>query len=83
MRAEALRWREDFELGRRLLEAGDAVSLAQAYERLTASARAFPDSPLAGECHRLRGVILARQGRAEEAERERLRSLEHYPPVER
>ena len=40
--------------------------------------RAFPDSPIAGECHRLRAEILARQGRPDEAERERLRSVEHY-----
>lgn len=45
---------------------------------LTLSARAFPDSPIAGECHRLRAAILARQGHPEEAERERLRSVEHY-----
>jgi N-acetylmuramoyl-L-alanine amidase len=78
MRADALRWREAFTEARALIERGDTDSLAQAYERLTLSARAFPDSPLAGECHRLRASILALQGLTVDAERERLRSVEHY-----
>ncbi len=81
MKPEALRWRELFAEGRERLERGDPESLEQAYDRLTLSARAFPDSPIAGECHRLRAGILARQGRAAEAERERLRSVEHYVSV--
>ena len=54
MKPEALRWREAFDEARPLIERGDPASLAQAYERLTLSARAFPDSPIAGECHRTR-----------------------------
>lgn len=76
---EALRWREPFDETRQLIERGDPASLAQAYEGLTLSARAFPDSPIAGECHRLRAVVLERQGRAEEARQEGQRSVEHYP----
>jgi N-acetylmuramoyl-L-alanine amidase len=78
MNAEALRWRAAFDEARGQMERGDPQSLAQAYERLTLSARAFPDSPVAGECHRLRAAILERQGRSEEARQERLRSVEHY-----
>jgi len=78
MGPEALRWREAFAEARVLIEGGDPGALEEAYDRLTLSARAFPDSPIAGECHRLRAAILARQGRSEEAERERLRSVEHY-----
>lgn len=59
-----------------LEEVGSRVSLPP-FE-LTFSVRAFPESPVAGECHRLRADILARQGRSEEAKRERLRSVEHY-----
>jgi N-acetylmuramoyl-L-alanine amidase len=79
MSPEARRWREAFDEGRVLLEKGEAESLARAYERLTFSARAFPDSPLAGECHRLRAEVLERQGRADEARQERLRAAEHHP----
>ena len=81
MKPEALRWREAFIEARELIERGDPAALEQAYDRLMLSARAFPDSPVAGECHRLRATILARQGRPEEAERERLRSVEHYASV--
>jgi hypothetical protein len=81
MRPEALRWREAFTEARELMPRGEPGALEQAYERLTLSARAFPDSPIAGECHRLRGEILARQGRLDEAERERRRSAEHYVHV--
>jgi N-acetylmuramoyl-L-alanine amidase len=79
MKPEALRWREVFVEAQELIERADLEALEQAYDRLTLSARAFPDSPIAGECHRLRAEILGRQGRPEEAERERRRSVEHYP----
>jgi hypothetical protein len=47
------------------------------------SVRAFPDAPIAGECHRLRSEILARQGRPDEAQTERRRSVEHYVDLAR
>jgi N-acetylmuramoyl-L-alanine amidase len=78
MKPEALRWREALAEARELIERGDEEALAKAADRLPLSARAFPDSPLAGECHRLRAVILERTGRPEEAKQERLRSVEHY-----
>ncbi len=78
MKPEARRWRAAFDEARQLMERGDPESLAQAWDRLVFSVRAFPDSPIAGECHRLRSEILARQGRADEAETEGRRSLEHY-----
>jgi len=81
MKPEALRWREVFNEARELMERGDPEALVPAYDRLTFSARAFPDSPIAGECHRLRGEILARQGRPDEAQSERRRSVEHYVDV--
>ncbi len=81
MKPEARRWREVFDEARALMERGDPESLAQAYDRLVFSVRAFPDSPIAGECHRLRGEILARQGRPYDAATERRRSVEHYVDV--
>jgi N-acetylmuramoyl-L-alanine amidase len=78
MKPEARLWRAAFDEARGLIEHADEKSLERAYERLTFSVRAFPDSPVAGECHRLRAAILERQGRSEEAARERLRSTEHY-----
>jgi len=81
MSPEALRWRSAFDEGRALMERGDPEALAKAYDLLILSARAFPDSPVAGECHRLRAAILERQGRADEARQERLRSVEHYPSL--
>ncbi len=81
MKPEARRWRVVFDEARDLMARGDAESLAQAYDRLVFSVRAFPDSPIAGECHRLRSEILARQARPGEAETERRRSVEHYVDV--
>jgi len=81
MKPEARRWRAVFDEARELMERGDPGSLAQAYDRLVFSVRAFPDSPIAGECHRLRSGILGRQGRRDEAETERRRSVEHYVDV--
>jgi N-acetylmuramoyl-L-alanine amidase len=78
MKPEARRWRAAFDEARELMGRGDPGSLAQAYDRLVFSVRAFPDSPIAGECHRLRSEILARQGRPDEAAMERRRSVEHY-----
>jgi N-acetylmuramoyl-L-alanine amidase len=78
MKPEARRWREVFDEARDLMARGGPEALAQAYDRLMFSVRAFPDSPIAGECHRLRAEILARQGRPDEAETERRRSVEHY-----
>jgi N-acetylmuramoyl-L-alanine amidase len=81
MKPEARQWRAAYDEARQLMARGDPESLARAYERLVFSVRAFPDSPIAGECHRLRSEILARQGRPDEAQTERRRSAEHYVDV--
>jgi N-acetylmuramoyl-L-alanine amidase len=78
MAPEARRWREAHDEARELMSRQEAAALDQALERLTFSVRAFPDSFLAGECHRLRAEILERQGHAQEAAQERLRAAEHY-----
>jgi N-acetylmuramoyl-L-alanine amidase len=78
MAPEARRWREAYDEARELMSRQEAAALDQALERLTFSVRAFPDSFLAGECHRLRAEILERQGHVRDAARERLRAAEHY-----
>jgi predicted amidohydrolase YtcJ len=71
-------WRHDFAEGRRLLEAGEP-DLDRAFELLTRSVRGFPDSPVAGDAHRLRAGILDAWGRDREAEETRRRVREFYP----
>src|SRR5690606_29169285 len=78
MSREARRWREDYEEGRRLLEATDR-DLETAYELLTRSVRNFPDSPVARPAHLLRSGILEAWGRDAEAGEARRRVREFYP----
>lgn len=73
----ARRWREDFEEGRRLMQAAEP-DLEQAYELLARSARNFPDSPVAREVHLLRARILELWGQSGEAEQARRRVREFY-----
>ncbi|MBC7188372.1 MAG: N-acetylmuramoyl-L-alanine amidase [Calditrichaeota bacterium] len=75
-------WREDFLEAERLMEQGDPDALRRAYELFTRSARSFPDSYLAGDCHRQRARLLRLLGRAEEAARAQLRAEEYYVAVD-
>ncbi|WP_375582966.1 N-acetylmuramoyl-L-alanine amidase [Cyclobacterium xiamenense] len=79
MRPEALRWKENFEEARRLVQTGDAASRQQALSLLNLSVRAFPDSYLARQCHELRVAILEAQGKTEEAAMETKRIQAFYP----
>jgi N-acetylmuramoyl-L-alanine amidase len=72
----AKRWRQDFEEGKRLMDEGTPEALERAYELFTRSARSFPDSWVARECHLYRAHILAEQGRTEEAAAEEKRVAE-------
>jgi N-acetylmuramoyl-L-alanine amidase len=78
MHPDALRWQQDFEEGKKLLHKGDTAALTQAYELFTRSARSFPDSYVADDCHLYRAAILHKQGRAAEARQEELRVKERY-----
>lgn len=78
MGPEARQWREQYERGLALAARDDPASLEQAYEAFTRSARAFPDSPLAGASHARRAQLLQRLGRDEEARTEAIRAREHY-----
>ena len=78
----ARRWKEDFSEGKRLFESGHSDSLEKSYDLFTRSARSFPDSYVAGQCHRYRSKILHKMGRIEEAKIERKRWAEYYIEIE-
>jgi hypothetical protein len=82
MRPEALAWRENHARATELFRIGTPAALVEAYELFTLSARAFPDSPVAGDCHWRRALVLERQGWGEQALHERTRVAEHYVKVE-
>lgn len=73
MKPEARLWYKDYLEGKSLMEIGDAASKERAYELFTRSARSFPDSFVAGECHELRARLLVELGREEEAVQEQKR----------
>lgn len=74
-------WQQDFLKAKKLMERQDTASLRQAYELFTHSARSFPDSYVAGDCHRNRSILLKELGNPYEAQQEKLRAKEYYVPV--
>jgi hypothetical protein len=56
----------------------DTAALTQAFELFTRSARSFPDSYVAAQCHTYRAAILQRMGKTEEAAQEERRVKERY-----
>jgi N-acetylmuramoyl-L-alanine amidase len=78
MNPVALQWREDFEEGKKLFQKGDSASLNKAFELFTRSAKSFPDSYVAAQCHSYRAAILKKLGKSEEAKQEELRVKERY-----
>lgn len=81
MSEEAKRWHENFKAALELVKTDTPESRAKAYDLLTLSARSFPDSWVAGDCHRSRAELLKRMGKEDEAEQERRRVKEFYVPV--
>jgi len=79
MNPVALKWKEDYEEANILMSKNDSASLQKAYALFTRSAQSFPDSYLAGECHRYRAMLLKKLGRFVEAEQEEKRVREFYP----
>ena len=77
----AKEWRNDYNKAVKLSKAKDRASLNQAYELFTRSARSFPDSYLAGECHRYRAELLNRLNKKQEAAMEETRAREFYIKV--
>jgi N-acetylmuramoyl-L-alanine amidase len=81
MNIEAERWEENYFRALELMEVGTPGALADAFDLFTLSARSFPDSWVANECHLHRAEILEALGRHVEAEQERRRVQEFYVPV--
>ncbi len=81
MKEEAKRWRENHAEGAKLMAADAPDPLGRALDLLTLSARAFPDSYLARDCHLRRAEILNRLARPDEAAVERRRAEEYFVPV--
>ncbi|TDK23042.1 cell wall hydrolase [Luteimonas aestuarii] len=75
MGAAARRWQSAHAEALALADSDPVRALAL----FTESARAFPDSPLAGDAHARRAELLARLGRTDEAAQESARAREHYP----
>lgn len=82
MKPEALKWKDDFKQAKKLLKRTDPASLQNAYDLFTRSARSFPDSYLAKQCHEYRADILKRLKRDHESGIEKTRAIEYYPKFE-
>jgi N-acetylmuramoyl-L-alanine amidase len=74
-------WHQDYVKGLELIEHQDTASRQQAYELFTRSARSFPDSYVAAQCHTYRAILLERLGKPDEALVEATRAREHYVQV--
>jgi N-acetylmuramoyl-L-alanine amidase len=81
-RIVALKWKENWLAGRAAQEVGTPEALEEALDLFTLSARSFPDSSIAGDCHARRGQILDALARSGEAAMERTRAREHYLTLE-
>ena len=75
----ARRWNQDFIDGKALMKSKDTDSLQKAYDLFSQSAKSFPDSPVAAQCHKYRAVLLRKLGKTEEAIQEETRVREFYP----
>ena len=78
MNAVAKKWHQDFLAGKKLISEKDTVTLRQAYNLFTRSARSFPDSYVAAQCHEYRSEILKSLGKTAEAAQEAQRRKEYY-----
>ena len=81
-RAIAKQWKENWLAGCAAQKVDTLDALNEALNLFTLSARSFPDSWIAGDCHRRRAEILEALGHREDAAMERLRAEEHYVPLE-
>lgn len=82
MNETARLWYEDFLQGKELMKCEDLDSNKKAYELFTRSARSFPDSYVAADCHKYRAILLKDLGRDEEAREAERRVDEFFVNVE-
>jgi N-acetylmuramoyl-L-alanine amidase len=75
----ARRWNQDFLDGKALMKSKDTASLQKAYDLFSRSAKSFPDSPVAAECHKYRAKLLRKLGKTDQAVQEESRVREFYP----
>lgn len=75
----ARRWNQDFIDGKELMKNNDAASWQKAYDLFSQSAKSFPDSPVAAQCHKYRAMLLRKLGKPEQAIQEETRVREFYP----
>ena len=78
----AKEWLNDYNKALQLQKRRDTTSLKQAYDLFTRSAKSFPDSYVAGSCHKYRAELLDRLNRKEEAAIEKTRFREFYIKVD-
>ncbi|GAB2531806.1 N-acetylmuramoyl-L-alanine amidase family protein [Rufibacter soli] len=72
-------WHQDYTQALHLMkQKKDTLALRQAYDLFTRSAKSFPDSYLARECHRRRARLLQTLGKPKEARVEATRAKELY-----
>jgi N-acetylmuramoyl-L-alanine amidase len=81
MNETAKRWHQDFVEARELMKNETQESLEKAYELFTRSAKSFPDSWVARDCHICRATILQKMRKKEEAAEEHRRAEEYYVPI--
>ncbi len=81
MQDVAKQWRDNYEAGVKLMESGSEKDLEKARDLLLLSARSFPDSPVARDCHVRLAEIADALGNPEEAAIERRRAEEYYVMV--
>jgi N-acetylmuramoyl-L-alanine amidase len=75
----AKRWLQDFNEAKELMKSKDKEVLQKAYDLFTQSARSFPDSYVAAQCHKNRVILLKKLGKPDEAMQEEKRVNEFFP----
>lgn len=75
-------WYEDYVKAKELMTKGNSQAIKQAYDLFTRSARSFPDSYVAGECHEKRAVLLKKLGKYKQASEAETRSKEFFVEIE-
>ena len=79
---QALSWFRDFKQAKKLMKREEPGDLQKAYELFTRSARSFPDSFVAAECHRRRAELLQILEKEEQAKIAALRAEEYFASPE-